>query len=91
MAHQRNALGRFQIDGEAFFVAIDAKKVGAFAAGERWTPAARIVADAGLFHFDHLSAEVAEEHRAVRASENARQIEHADAGEGSCVEFAHGS
>ena len=37
------------------------------------------------------AVEVAEEHRAVRASENARQIEHADAGEGACVEFAHGS
>jgi hypothetical protein len=44
-----------------------------------------------LLDFDHFGAEVAEKHGAIGTGKHARQIEHADAGEGATIRFAHGS
>ena len=65
-----------QVKGDAALVAVGAKKVGALAAGgEGRAPMAGVVAAAGLLDLDDLCAEIAECHRGVRASEDARQVE----------------
>jgi hypothetical protein len=44
-----------------------------------------------LLDFDDIGTEIAEEHGAIGTGEHARQVEHADAGEGATIRFAHGS
>src|ERR1044071_43339 len=62
------ALVSFEIYNEAALVAIDTQIVGALPLCERRTPAARLIA-LGRFHFDHVRAKIAENHRTLRASE----------------------
>jgi len=62
---ERDAFLRFEIDCDALFVSIDAKKIGALSASKWRAPTARIVADTRLFDFDNFGAQVAEKHGAV--------------------------
>src|SRR5262249_55887784 len=72
---EREPLGAFEVDRDAFLVPIDAQKIRALAADEWWTPCARVVAFAGLLDLDHARAHVAEHHRAIRARQHAREVE----------------
>ena len=45
---------------------------------KRRAPGARVVAFAGLLDLDDARAHVGEQHRAVRARQHARQVEHGD-------------
>ena len=64
-----------EIERQALLVAVDAEEIRAFFADERRSPAARIVSPAGLLDLDDARAHVGEQHRAVRARENARQVD----------------
>ena len=86
---ERDAFLRFEIDGDALFVSIDAKKIGALSASKWRTPTARIVADTGLFDFDNLGAQVAEKHGAVGTGQDAGEIENSDAIKGTWVRITH--
>ena len=86
---ERDAFLRLEIDGDAFLVPIDAKKIGTLAASEWRAPTARVVADTGLFDFDDLGAQVAKKHRAVGTGQDAGEIEDSDAIKGAWVRTAH--
>lgn len=83
---QCNTGGGLEIDRDALLVAVGAEVIGAEVAfGQvlpRWPPLARAIAHVGLFDLDDLRAIVAEQLRAIRPSEDAREIEDADVGEG---------
>jgi hypothetical protein len=74
----RAALGVFEVEGDAFFVAIDAQEICALAFEKRRSPRTRVVAFARLFNFDDARAHVREQHRAVRSRQHARQVENGD-------------
>ena len=59
----------------------DAQVVRRLAVAERRAPGARRIARPGPLDLDDVRAEVGEDHRAVRTREDAREIEHAHAGE----------
>ena len=65
---------RLQIDRDRFLVAIDRQKVRADVADERRPPSPRLVAASGLFDLDDARSPVAEELRAERAGQDAREI-----------------
>ena len=71
------------VERERTLVAIDAEKIGRLAADEGWPPGAGVVAGAGRLDLDDVGAHVAEHHGAQRASEDAREIDDAQAGERS--------
>ena len=93
----RAPVGLLEIQRDAFFVSIDAQEIGALAlvrgvpiartlrdgVQEGRSPGARVIALARLLDLDDASAHVGQQHRAVRAGEHARQIEHRDAVERS--------
>ena len=65
------------VDRNAFLVSIHRKEVGAFTfAVERRSPASRFVTCAGPFHFDDISAQVAQNHRTYRPGEHSAQIQY---------------
>ena len=73
------AAGRLlEIERDAFLVAVDAQEIRAFAVQERRSPAARVVALAGLLDLDDPRAHVGEQHRAIGAREDAGQVENGD-------------
>ena len=72
-----------EIEPEAALVAVDAEIVCRLAADMRWSPGAGIVAIRRL-DLDDLRAHVAERHRAQRAGQHPREIEHLDAVERAC-------
>ena len=74
------SVGRFHVEGQALLVAVDGEKVRRLAAGEG-RPAARVVPLARFLDLDDLRPHVPQDHRAERAGEHARQVEHADARE----------
>ena len=80
LGQERLAFDRFQIDGDALLVAVDAEKIRAPAADER-RPLARIVAVPGILDLDHLGAHVAEQHRAQRPGQHTREVEDAQPGQ----------
>ena len=68
-----------QVQGQRFLVPIDREEIRADATYERRTPAAGLVAAAGLLHFDHPRAGVGEELRREGAGEHAGEIGDQDA------------
>src|SRR5215212_891724 len=84
------AAGRmFEIEGDAFLVAVDAQEVRALAwvsgvaiarslrtgVQKGWSPGPRVVAFARLLDFNDPRAHVGEQHRAVRTRQDTREIE----------------
>src|SRR5262249_10700994 len=81
--------------GDAALVAVHPGEDGAHApvAAE----GAEVVAAPGALDLDHVGSQVAQEHRAVRAGDDAREVEDADSLENAsgpdreCPRFAHGA
>ena len=73
-----SALRLLEVERHALLVAVDAHEVRALARLERRTPAACIVALAGLFDLDDPCPEVGEKHRAVRPGEHPGEVEDGD-------------
>ena len=73
--------GVLEIERDASLAAIDSYEVGRVRARERRPPPAGLIAGAGLLDLDHLGPQIGQHHRAVRARQHARQIEHAQARE----------
>src|SRR5689334_3893223 len=65
----------FEIERDAFLVAVDAQEVRAFTLEEWRAPRSSVIAFARLLDLDHARTHIGEQHRAVRAGEHARQIE----------------
>jgi hypothetical protein len=88
---KRDAILRFEINREAFFVPVDTEKIGTLAAGKWRTPTASVIADTGLFDLDDLGAQVAEKHAAIGTGQDTGEIENSDAIEGAWMTIAHWS
>ena len=70
--------GGFQVKGKAALIAVDAEIVGAAACFiEGWPPLTGFIA-VETFDFDHVRAEIGEDHGAERPRQHAREIEDAD-------------
>src|SRR6185295_10225302 len=78
LLQNRAPFGVLEVERDAFLVAVDAEEIRALAAKKWWSPRAGVVAFARLFDLDHARAHVAEQHRAVRARQHPRQVEHGD-------------
>src|SRR5688500_6099309 len=76
-------LGCLEIERHALLVAVDPQEIRALRLDERRPPGAGIVTPARLFDFDDARAHVAEQHRAIWARKNARQVEDGQAREGA--------
>ena len=77
------AFRRAEVDGDRALVAVSAGVIGALArllalviALIGWREAARIVPAARALHLDHFRAEIAEDLRAMRSGQDAREIEY---------------
>jgi uncharacterized protein YggE len=70
------SLGALEVQRHALLVPVDAQEIRALAVDEGRPPRARVVAAARLLDLDHPRAHVGEQHRAVRARQHARQIQH---------------
>ena len=77
------AFRRAEVDGDRALVAVSARVIGALArllalviALIGWREAARIVPAAGALHLDHFRAEIAEDLRAMRSGQDAREIKY---------------
>jgi hypothetical protein len=66
-----------QVDGDPALVAVDRREDRAHPGGAAQSP--QVVAAAGTLELDDVRAEIAEEHRAVRAGDDAGQVEDAQA------------
>ena len=75
------SLGALEVERHALLVPVDAQEVSALAVDERRSPRARVVAAARMLDLDDPRAHVGEQHRAVRARQHARQVQHRHAGE----------
>src|SRR5581483_1274548 len=71
----RTSFRRLEVERDAFLVAVDAEKVRALFADKRRAPGSRVVAAAGLLDFQNARAHVAEQRRAVRAGQDACQVQ----------------
>src|SRR5207248_2670370 len=71
-----------QVQRDTALVAIATEEVGTERAGEWRAPGAGIVAAARPFDLDDLGPQVAKHLAAERSRQNARRIQHADAGQG---------
>ena len=88
---QFGPLRRCQIDRRAALVAVGAKIIGALARivrsvgklEERRTPAAGIVAAAGLLDLEHVGAEIGEDLGRPRTGQDPRKVQHLDPFEGT--------
>ena len=58
----------FEIEAEAFLVAVDREEIGTLAINERRSPVATIVSF-GRLDFEDVSAHIAEHHRAIGPGE----------------------
>ena len=79
--HGAAALGS-EVEADGALVAVGADEIGCVLIMERGPPVAGLVAG-GWLHFDDVSAVVAQNLRAVGATEHTRQIDHAQAGNGA--------
>ena len=85
-AQDRRAVGALEVEAEAALVAVDREEIGGGPrpgldrADPRRTPAAGRIALRWL-DLDHLGAEVAEQHRAVRPGQDRRAVDDAESGE----------
>src|SRR5581483_258263 len=77
------ALGFFEVDGDALFPTIQAQKEGRVIGGERRSPAAAHIAAAGSFQFINGCAVIGQQQCAVGAGERMGEVEHADSRERS--------
>jgi len=59
-----------EVEREGTFVAIGRQEIGGLRADEGWSPAARLIADAGTLDLDDVGPKIAEKHGAVRARES---------------------
>ena len=80
----RAALGMFEVERDAFLVAIDAQEVRALALEEGRAPRPRVIPLARLLDLDDARAHVSEEHRAIRSREDTGEVENHDS-----VEWRH--
>src|SRR5207253_2737133 len=69
-----------EVERNAPLAAVDGQKIGRLAIRVRRPPGPRLVALTRALDLDDVRAEVGEQHRAVRARENAGEVEHADRG-----------
>jgi len=76
--HHLHRLRLLEIELEAALVAIEKEIGGRFAILVGW-PCARLVTAAGIFHLDHIRAEIGEERSTPRSSDDTREIDDADA------------
>jgi hypothetical protein len=76
------AFGGFEVEGERALSAIDAHEVDALAVHERRAVGAGVVAFVGVFDFDDVGAEVAQQHRAIRPGQDAGEIDDPNTVEG---------
>ena len=90
LAHQRLAVFGGDVDGHRLLAAVGGQVVGRLAGVVAAAvlevgraPAARVVAAAGAFDLDHLRAQVGQGLPGPGAGEHARQVEHAQVGEGA--------
>ncbi len=67
-----------EVECDAALAPVERQVVGGLAAVEWRPPGARLVARAGPLDLDHVGAEIGEEHRAIRAREDPREVEHPD-------------
>ena len=65
------------MSADAALIAIHGEEVGV-SLEERRTPTARLIADPGRSTFDHVGAEIAEQHRAIRSRERLRHVDDFD-------------
>src|SRR4249920_2834526 len=71
-----------EVERDALLAPIEAQKIAAPAVHDRRKPT-DVIAAARILDLDHLRAHVGEEHRAVRACKNARQIDDRNSSERS--------
>ena len=64
----------FEIDGDAFFIAVGTQVIRAFPAGKRRPPGPGIIPAARPFDLDDLSPQVSQSHGAERPGQDARKI-----------------
>ena len=76
------ALRLFQVQGQRALVAVEDHVVAAVVAQQR-RPPADVVPALGIFHLDHISAEIRQQHGAERPRQQTRQVEHFHTGKGS--------
>ena len=76
----RAAVGLADVERDGALVAVDADEVAGVVVVERRAPVAHLVALRRL-DLDHVGAVVGQDHRAVRAAEHARQVDHLQAGQ----------
>ena len=76
------ALRLFQVQGQRPLVAVEDHMVAAVVAQQR-RPPADVVPALGIFHLDHISAEIRQQHGAERPRQQTRQVEHFHTGKGS--------
>src|SRR2546426_12352610 len=81
-ARDREAVGRLEVHRDRALVAIHGHERRRLAAAVRGAQARRVAAN-GVLHLDHIGAQVAEQHRAVRTRELVREVEDAEAVEGA--------
>ena len=72
-------LGPLEVERNAFLVAVRSQEICALARDEWRAPRACLVSVAWTFHLDDARAHVGQEHRAIRAGQDASQIENEDA------------
>src|ERR1700752_5358171 len=77
------ALRLIVVKGDGALVPIRGQEVGRLRADKRRTPGARLIAYAGTLDLDHVGAEIAKQHSAVRARKGFGEFNNLDAVEGS--------
>ena len=75
-----------QVERETFLVAVNRDEVRANPVQKGWPPAPGVVPALGMFDLDDLRAHIAQHHGAIRACENSRQVDYANAFEWSSHE-----
>jgi hypothetical protein len=78
LERQRAPLLTPEVESARALAAVHRQVVGRFAAGERGAPRARLVAALGTLDLDHVGAQIGQQHRAIGARQDAREIDHAD-------------
>ncbi len=76
-AEDGTSLLRFEIHDNAALVAVYAQVIGALPLRKRRAPGTGLVTFR-RFHLDHICSEIAENHRTIRTSEHAAEIQNTD-------------
>jgi hypothetical protein len=56
---------------------------------ERWPPSSCVVSPVGIFDLDDVGAEISQQHRTQRPSENPAEIDHFQVRKGRLAHFTH--